>query len=90
MPLTDLTSVSLPFRSRLFVKLGVTTVASFAVLFGPLVLAGEFGQVVHRIFPFARGIFEDKVANFWVSLTPFSSIINVCNLVLTVMNHLPP
>lgn len=22
-------------------------------------------QLVHRIFPFARGLFEDKVANFW-------------------------
>ncbi|KAF4458303.1 glucosyltransferase [Fusarium albosuccineum] len=22
-------------------------------------------QMVHRIFPFARGLFEDKVANFW-------------------------
>ena len=22
-------------------------------------------QVLHRLFPFARGLFEDKVANFW-------------------------
>ncbi|KAI2623575.1 glycosyltransferase family 57 protein [Hypomontagnella submonticulosa] len=22
-------------------------------------------QIVHRVFPFARGLFEDKVANFW-------------------------
>ncbi|KAJ9157847.1 Alpha-1,3-glucosyltransferase [Pleurostoma richardsiae] len=25
-------------------------------------------QVVHRVFPFARGLFEDKVANFWCAL----------------------
>ena len=25
-------------------------------------------QVIHRIFPFARGLFEDKVANFWCAL----------------------
>ncbi|AEO70328.1 glycosyltransferase family 57 protein [Thermothielavioides terrestris NRRL 8126] len=25
-------------------------------------------QMVHRIFPFARGLFEDKVANFWCAL----------------------
>ncbi|KAI1383506.1 glycosyltransferase family 57 protein [Hypoxylon trugodes] len=25
----------------------------------------QFAQMVHRIFPFARGLFEDKVANFW-------------------------
>ena len=26
-------------------------------------------QMVHRIFPFARGLFEDKVANFWCANT---------------------
>ena len=31
--------------------------------FYPLLL--ELAQSVHRIFPFARGIFEDKVANIW-------------------------
>lgn len=25
-------------------------------------------QMVHRIFPFARGLFEDKVANFWCAI----------------------
>ncbi|KZZ90545.1 glucosyltransferase [Moelleriella libera RCEF 2490] len=25
-------------------------------------------QMIHRIFPFSRGLFEDKVANFWCSL----------------------
>ena len=25
----------------------------------------QLTQAVHRIFPFARGLFEDKVANFW-------------------------
>ncbi|KAL7786778.1 glycosyltransferase family 57 protein [Trichoderma ceciliae] len=25
-------------------------------------------QVVHRVFPFSRGLFEDKVANFWCAL----------------------
>lgn len=25
----------------------------------------QAAQMVHRIFPFARGLFEDKVANFW-------------------------
>ena len=26
-------------------------------------------QVVHRMFPFARGLYEDKVANFWCSIS---------------------
>lgn len=32
----------------------------------PLVL--QITQLIHRVFPFARGLFEDKVANFWCSL----------------------
>lgn len=28
----------------------------------------QLSQAIHRIFPFARGMFEDKVANFWCAL----------------------
>src|SRR5436190_11904063 len=28
----------------------------------------QLSQSIHRIFPFARGLFEDKVANLWCSL----------------------
>lgn len=28
----------------------------------------QFAQAIHRIFPFSRGIFEDKVANLWCIL----------------------
>ena len=28
----------------------------------------QLAQCTHRIFPFARGLFEDKVANFWCAL----------------------
>lgn len=31
----------------------------------------QLAQVVHRMFPFARGLFEDKVANFWCALHTF-------------------
>ncbi|KAJ8503329.1 hypothetical protein ONZ45_g10961 [Pleurotus djamor] len=55
--------------SRLFIRLAVVTVASFILLFLPFLppfssLDG-FLQSIRRIFPFARGLFEDKVANFW-------------------------
>lgn len=30
----------------------------------------SLGQVLHRIFPVARGLFEDKVANFWCVASP--------------------
>lgn len=52
---------------RLF-SIGSVTVATFALMFAPLVLFGGFeqiGQCLIRVFPFARGLWEDKVANFW-------------------------
>lgn len=33
-------------------------------------------QMVHRIFPFARGLFEDKVANFWCALNVLVKLRN--------------
>ncbi len=47
-----------------FVVLG-TTAALWAPFLGSLESAA---QVVHRIFPLARGVFEDKVSNFWCTL----------------------
>ncbi len=56
-------------RAKLFIRLGIVTVASFIILFLPFLppfapLSGIFDPLT-RIFPFNRGLFEDKVANFW-------------------------
>jgi alpha-1,3-glucosyltransferase len=54
-----------------FTRLAIITVSSFMVLFLPFYLppfAPSFRHIlnpVSRIFPFNRGLFEDKVANFW-------------------------
>ncbi|EPS38570.1 hypothetical protein H072_7692 [Dactylellina haptotyla CBS 200.50] len=53
--------------------LGITVVSTFGIMVAPFaVFHGEehsaveqLGQMVHRVFPFARGLWEDKVANFW-------------------------
>ena len=31
---------------------------------------GTMGQMLARLFPFNRGLFEDKVANVWCSIDP--------------------
>lgn len=52
---------------RLF-AISVSTALAFIGSFGPIYIFGGYKNLVqsmHRIFPFARGIFEDKVANFW-------------------------
>lgn len=64
LTLTDAT-----ISSRLFLKLAVVTVVSFVILFIPFI--PPFAPIssildpITRIFPFGRGLFEDKVANFW-------------------------
>ncbi|XP_058123969.1 probable dolichyl pyrophosphate Man9GlcNAc2 alpha-1,3-glucosyltransferase [Anopheles ziemanni] len=46
--------------------LGVTVLATFGILWLPWLRSIEsLGQLVHRIFPVARGVFEDKVSNVW-------------------------
>lgn len=56
-------------------KIGATVIVTFALLWSPFCLfpskrddatcLSSLAQVLHRLFPFARGIFEDKVANLW-------------------------
>lgn len=50
------------------IYIAISVVCALLVLFAPFVYVGGFSQVLqilHRMFPFGRGIFEDKVANFW-------------------------
>lgn len=56
-------------------------------------------QAIHRIFPFARGLFEDKVANIWCAvhasgihkLTVYdSTTLSRASLVLTLAAITPP
>ncbi|EST05656.1 Glycosyl transferase, ALG6/ALG8 [Kalmanozyma brasiliensis GHG001] len=50
----------------LFIGLAVAVIVTFGVVFSPwLTSLEQIAQVIHRIFPLARGLFEDKVANVW-------------------------
>ena len=54
---------------RLFIRLAFVTTSTFLLLFLPFLPPfASFSAILNpisRIFPFARGLFEDKVANFW-------------------------
>lgn len=63
--------------TRLF-KIGITVIASFAAMWGPFCVfatkpqetcASSMLHVLTRLFPFKRGLFEDKVANLWYCLS---------------------
>lgn len=57
------------FNISRLMGIAIATILSFVLMFAPLYISGgrlpNVIQSIHRIFPFARGIFEDKVANFW-------------------------
>ncbi|KAF2099896.1 ALG6, ALG8 glycosyltransferase [Rhizodiscina lignyota] len=57
----------------------------------------QLAQSIHRIFPFARGIFEDKVANIWCAIHTFhklhrysSTMVQRAALVATSAAIFPP
>ena len=55
--------------TRLFLRLALTTTLAFIILFAPFLPPFSplptIAAPITRIFPFGRGLFEDKVANFW-------------------------
>ncbi|KAI1612327.1 alpha-1,3-glucosyltransferase [Exophiala viscosa] len=58
----------------------------------------QLSQVVHRMFPFARGVFEDKVANFWCFANTFYKLRNLqkhielprLSAIATLLSIFPP
>lgn len=54
--------------------LGVVALGTFAVIWSPWILQPDplaaVQQVLARLLPWERGLYEDKVANFWCSVSP--------------------
>lgn len=57
----------------------------------------QLDQMIHRILPFERGLFEDKVANFWCALNVViklrnypAELLRKVSLLLTLASSLPP
>ncbi|XP_031624876.1 probable dolichyl pyrophosphate Man9GlcNAc2 alpha-1,3-glucosyltransferase isoform X2 [Contarinia nasturtii] len=52
--------------------LGLIVIVTFAVIWAPWLQSFEhFKQLIHRLFPVARGVFEDKVSNVWCIVNVF-------------------
>ncbi|GAM19578.1 hypothetical protein SAMD00019534_027530, partial [Acytostelium subglobosum LB1] len=54
-------------------SIGVTVISTFIVCWLPFLSLEQITQLLIRLFPTARGLFEDKVANFWCV---FSVVVN--------------
>uniref|UniRef100_A0A8C8E209 Alpha-1,3-glucosyltransferase n=1 Tax=Oryzias sinensis TaxID=183150 RepID=A0A8C8E209_9TELE len=73
----------------LFVRIAAAVVVTFALCWLPFLSDPvQALQVVRRIFPVARGLFEDKVANTWCSLNVLIKIRTLI-LVFTLLAVLP-
>ncbi|XP_069498110.1 dolichyl pyrophosphate Man9GlcNAc2 alpha-1,3-glucosyltransferase isoform X2 [Ambystoma mexicanum] len=62
----------------LLIKIACTVMASFALCWLPFLADFEqVLQVLQRLFPVDRGLFEDKVANVWCSMSILLKIKNI-------------
>ncbi|XP_075037912.1 dolichyl pyrophosphate Man9GlcNAc2 alpha-1,3-glucosyltransferase [Mixophyes fleayi] len=62
----------------LLLKIAVTVIAAFALCWIPFLTdAEQISQVLRRLFPVGRGLFEDKVANIWCSLSVLFKIKSI-------------
>lgn len=69
----------------LFIKLGVTVIVTFAIMFLPwLQSLDDIQQVITRIFPVARGLYEDKVANVWCAINVVVKLKQILSVESTV------
>jgi len=96
-------SVNIDFL--LLFLLGITVISTFTIMIFPFAIfhgteytsLQQLAQIVHRVFPFARGLWEDKVANFWCATNivfkyreRFSTpTLQTISLVLTLLSIIP-
>ncbi|KAL5016302.1 hypothetical protein ScPMuIL_005891 [Solemya velum] len=72
------------------VKIGVVVILTFVLCWLPFLADLKLAlQVLHRLFPFQRGLYEDKVANLWCSLSiivKLKQIFTVDSLILICLS----
>merc|ERR1712226_89646 len=83
---------------RRFVRISTTVMVCFTLLWLPYLSSVESVlQVVKRLFPLNRGLFEDKVANLWCTLNNIVKLrlifdqgqLAILSAVLTIIASLP-
>ncbi|PVV04504.1 hypothetical protein BB560_000996 [Smittium megazygosporum] len=66
------------FQISNLVKIGSSVLITSAIMLSPWISSTEqLYQIAFRVFPFARGLFEDKVANLWCVLSVVVKLKNI-------------
>lgn len=66
-------------------KIGAVVIATFLLIWAPFLLTGTWKDVLIRVFPFNRGLYEDKVASFWCA---FSFVLKRLPIIQNVQIYL--
>ncbi|VDN95162.1 unnamed protein product [Brugia pahangi] len=75
------------FSKQLLILFITVIVTILFVCFPFLITRSDLMQILYRIFPFYRGIFEDKVANFWYPFLIFAFLnFILLDFLLVVIN----
>jgi alpha-1,3-glucosyltransferase len=82
-------------------KVGIAVLSTFIACISPFLVQEspieQIQQLIARVFPVGRGLYEDKVANLWCSISPVfklqnfapqTTVIRIC-LVATVVGMIP-
>lgn len=82
-------------------QVGFAVVMAFALCWAPFLLQEnpleQVMQILHRVFPVGRGLYEDKVANLWCSISPLfklqnyassTQMVRICTI-LTLVGLIP-
>lgn len=76
--------IGIPPRSKFshivhkFNKLAVAVISCFIIIWYPFTKSWDnISQLVHRLFPIKRGVFEDKVSNIWCFVNVFVKLKDV-------------
>ncbi|QPG75918.1 hypothetical protein FOA43_003304 [Brettanomyces nanus] len=88
------------FDLQRLISIGLCVIVTLGVQIAPFLIFGGLGQpqqILIRMFPFDRGLFEDKVANFWCATNIVikykklftSEQLKAMSLALTLLGILP-
>ncbi|XP_050541335.1 dolichyl pyrophosphate Man9GlcNAc2 alpha-1,3-glucosyltransferase [Daktulosphaira vitifoliae] len=71
---------------NIFSVLCISVILTFMITWAPFITnPSQLFQVIHRIFPLERGIFEDKVSNVWCIVNIFYKLKNVNKQLIVII-----